>query len=304
MLYSGQVVSDIGDWLDYIALIALIVYRWGYGPGALAALAVVMAGPWLVVAPFAGVWADRWPRRRTMVLADLLRAMFVLGLFFAPNLPLLLVLVALKFSASTFFIPARQASIRLSVDESDLLAATSLSQLSLQLSKIVGPALGGLVVALVGPRPAFIVDAATFLVSAAILSRLPPLAPERGAEIASRFWDEFRSGLSWIVGSRPLLFALSSMSAAVLVVFTFDSLSALAFERIGFGVSSFGLAVGVIGAGAVGGTLAIGELGHRVNAFTLLAAGKLTAGAGVAAVGIAGPRIEPCPRGPSSRCCC
>lgn len=287
LLFSGQVVSDVGDWLDYLALVALIVYYWDYGPGALAALAIAMAGPWLVVAPFAGVWVDRLPRRTTMVTSDLVRAALVLGLFLAPNLHVLLVLVALKFSASTFFIPARQASIQLSVPASDLLAATSVSQLSLQLSKIVGPALGGLFMAALGPRPVFLIDAATFLVSAAVLSRLPRFAPERYAETAPRFWSELRGGMSWIGRSRALVFGLASMSAAVFIVFTFDALSPLAFEQLGFGVSTLGLAIATIGGGAVAGALLIGEFGQRFDPFLLLGGGKFLAGASVAAIGVA-----------------
>ena len=66
LLFGGQIVSDLGDWLDFLALIALIAYRWNMGSGALAALSVAVALPFAVIAPLSGVWADRLPRKRLM----------------------------------------------------------------------------------------------------------------------------------------------------------------------------------------------------------------------------------------------
>src|SRR6185503_10480397 len=96
LLFSAQVVSNLGDWLDFLALAVLIAYVWHKGPGSLAALAIVIAVPWIVVAPFSGVLADRWPKRATMIGADLARAAIVIGFVFAPNVPVLLALVCLK----------------------------------------------------------------------------------------------------------------------------------------------------------------------------------------------------------------
>ena len=67
LLVSGQLVSNLGDWIDYLALAVLIAYVWNKGPGALAALAVTIAIPWIFVAPFSGVLADRWPKRSAMI---------------------------------------------------------------------------------------------------------------------------------------------------------------------------------------------------------------------------------------------
>src|SRR5207248_2382765 len=109
---------------------------------------------------------------------DLARAAVVTCLIFAPSIWVLLPLVFLKTLFSTAFGPAQQATIRATVPEGDLLAANSLSQLATQVTKVAGPALGGLIVATWSPRAAFGIDAVTFLVSAAILTRLPALKLE------------------------------------------------------------------------------------------------------------------------------
>jgi MFS family permease len=287
LLFSGQLVSNLGDWLDFLALAVLIAYEWDRGPGSLAALAVTIAIPWAFIAPVSGVLADRWPKRPVMVAADLARAALVLGLVFAPNIWVLLPIVFAKTVCSTLFGPAEQATIRATVPEDDLLAANSLSQLATQATKVVGPALGGLIVAVWTPRVAFAVDSATFLVSAAFLSRLPRLEVSPEEDEAGTLLGELRAGLAYIAQKRTLLLAIASMSATIFLVFTFDTLSPLALQALGLGPSLFGFAIAFIGAGAVVGAIAIGTFGKRVAPFRLLGASKILAGLLVALLGFA-----------------
>jgi predicted MFS family arabinose efflux permease len=289
LLFTGQVVSNLGDWLDYLALATLIAYVWHKGPAALAALAVVIAIPWIAVAPFAGVWVDRWPKRAVLVGADLARAAVVTGLVFAPSLGVLLPLVFLKTSFATFFSPAEQATIRVVVPEAQLLAANSLSQFVQQATKVIGPALGGLLVAVASPRVAFAADAATFLLSAAILSRLPHIDTPRGEPVEGEetsFWFELRAGIAFIASRRALVVAIGSFSAAVFLLFAFDSLSPVAFRELGVSRPLFGLAVAGIGAGGVLGTLAIGQYASSWSPFALMGVGQAIVGVLVALIGV------------------
>ena len=292
LLFGGQVVSDLGDWLDFLALIALIVYRWNLGPSALAALSVAVALPFAVVAPLSGVWVDRLPRKTLMVAADLSRALVVFGLVFAPDLYTALALVFVRGVFSTIFGPARQATIALVVPPDDLLAANSLSQLSFQLSRILGPVLGGLLVAAAGPRPAFMVDAVTFLVSAALIVQLPGSTPaaqtkEGTEEQAPSFRREVREGLSCLIHRRSLFLAVASNSAALLIIFTFDSLGVLALRELGVGEALFGLTIGSIGLGTAAGAIAIGQWGKRNHPFVTMGAGQIGGGLVVALLGVA-----------------
>ncbi len=292
LLFGGQLISDLGDWLDFLALIALIVSSWDLGPSALAALSVAVAFPFAVIAPLSGVWADRLPRKTVMVAADLARALIVFGLVFAPNLSAVLTLVFARGVFSTFFGPARQATIASLVPQDDLLAANSLSQLSFQLTKILGPVLGGFLVAAAGPRFAFMVDAVTFLVSAAFIVQLPNIASaaqtkEDAAEQAPGFWRGFREGLSCLIHRRSLFLAVASNSAAWLILFTFDSLGVLALRELGIGEALFGLTVGSIGLGTAVGATAIGQWGKRIHPFVTMGAGQIGGGLVVALLGVA-----------------
>ncbi|MEZ4730536.1 MAG: MFS transporter [Caldilineaceae bacterium] len=292
LLFGGQVVSDLGDWLDFLALIALIVSQWDLGPSALAALSIAVALPFAVIAPLSGVWADRLPRKTLMVATDLGRALVVFGLVFAPNLYTVLALVFVRGVFSTFFGPARQATIASMVPQDDLLAANSLSQLSFQLTKILGPVLGGLLVAVVGPRAAFMVDAVTFLVSAAFLVQLPDLAPaaqakEDTAAQAASFWREFREGLFYLIRRRSLLLAVASNSVAMLIIFTFDSLGVLALRELGISEALFGLTIGSLGLGTAVGAITIGQWGKRIHPFVTMGTGQIGGGLVVALLGVA-----------------
>jgi predicted MFS family arabinose efflux permease len=292
LLFSGQVVSNLGDWLDFIALAVLIAYVWEMGPSSLAALSIAIAIPWIFVAPFSGVLVDRWPKKRVLIGSDLLRAVIVAGLIVAPSLPVLLALVALKTTVATFFGPADQATIRILVPESQLHAANALSQLVAQSTKVIGPALGGLLVAITSPRVAFAVDAATFLVSAAILSRMRPIDDPSSREREEDddeggYWSELREGLTYIAGRRALVLCIAGFGATIFLLFCFDTLSPLAFQQLGVSKALFGLAVAGIGAGGVLGTIAVGRYGGDVNPFALLGGGTAIVGCCVALVGLA-----------------
>ena len=90
VLFLGQVISNLGDWLNLLALSSLLLYRWNLGAGAWGAVLIALTLPSAILGPAAGVLVDRWPRKPVMILSDLARALVVLGLVVAPNLPTVL----------------------------------------------------------------------------------------------------------------------------------------------------------------------------------------------------------------------
>ena len=296
LLFFGELVSDLGDWLDFLALIALIVYRWNLGAPALAALSVAMMLPHVVVAPIAGVWVDRLPRKRLMIIADLGRAGVVLGLVWAPELVSLLALVFVKITLSTVFGPARQSAVRETVPNEDLLAANALTQLSVQTTKVLGPMVGGVLVSLAGARAAFVVDAVTFVISAAFLTQLPPLGRLRAAEREGEeqsdeahggFWRELRHGLIVIFHRRALSVAVVGMTAALFMIFAFEGLGPLALRELGVHEALFGVVIGSTGVGAAAGAVVVSQWAGRLHPFVLMGGAKMIAGLLVAMVGAA-----------------
>src|SRR5205807_2782699 len=104
---------------------------------------------------------------------------------------------------------------------------------------------------------------------------------------ATGFWSELGEGIAHIRRRRALSMAVGSLCAVVFIVFMFDTLSPLALRSLGVSVSQLGLAVAGIGAGAVVGTIAIGQFGRRANPFALIGSAEAVTGALVALMGIA-----------------
>ena len=177
-LWTGQVVSEVGDWLNNIAVLALAIELAGAGSVGLAVATYAIARhlPLFLFGPLAGVVVDRVSRRRVMIAADVARAGLALGFMLANragSLALIYVVGASLFSASAFFNAAKRASIpNLVGPTEELLAANSLSASTTAATIAVGSALGGLVATALGRDTVFVLNALTFLASAEMIRRI------------------------------------------------------------------------------------------------------------------------------------
>lgn len=177
-LWFGQVVSEIGDWLNNIAVLAMAIQAAGAGREgrALAIYAIARHLPLFLFGPVAGVVVDRMSRRRVMIAADILRALLALGFLLAGRfaaLPVIYTVGATIFAVSAFFNAAKRAVIPTLVRETEeLLAANSLSASTTAATIAVGSALGGVVATFMGREPVFILNAVTFLLSAEMIRRI------------------------------------------------------------------------------------------------------------------------------------
>ncbi|MGB8510970.1 MAG: MFS transporter, partial [Pyrinomonadaceae bacterium] len=177
-LWSGQVISEIGDWLSNIAVLALTIELAGAGRVglAIALYAIARHLPLFVFGPVAGVVVDRADRRRVMIAADIARAVLALGFCLAnvfQSLPVIYVVGAALFSVSAFFNAAKRASIpNLTRDADELLSANSLSASTTAATIAVGSALGGIIATLAGRNLVFVINSLTFLASAEMIRRI------------------------------------------------------------------------------------------------------------------------------------
>jgi len=231
-LWAGQVVSEVGDWLNNIAVLALVI---GLADARAAGLAVATYAvarhlPLFLFGPVAGVVVDRVNRRRVMIAADLTRAGLALGFLLAnrfSSLALVYAVGAALFSVSAFFNAAKRASIpNLVGGTEELLAANSLSASTTAATIAVGSALGGAVATALGRDTVFVVNALTFVASALMIRRIRrPVSSEQKAvsghvvrqsnelrpsrRTARRspltaYFKDFREGLRYVKGDRVL----------------------------------------------------------------------------------------------------
>jgi MFS transporter, DHA3 family, macrolide efflux protein len=177
LLFAGQVVSDIGDGIT-LFLVLLVINDLTGSAAALALMAIAEAVPSFTVGLVAGVYVDRWDRRRVMLAADLLRAGIVLSFAFVGSpalVPLLYVLGFTQASIATFFRPARGALLPHIVPAEGLAAANSLAQGSQVIGALLGTGLAGLIFAAFGTGLlGFAIDSATFLLSFIFIARISP----------------------------------------------------------------------------------------------------------------------------------
>ena len=181
-LWLGQVVSQMGDWFDTIALYTIILNLTGSGRDV-GLLLVARFVPSFLFGPVSGVVADRFSRRTIMIWSDLLRALVVLGFLFvrrADQLWIIYVLTVLQLALSTFFEPAKTAAVPSLVADRELVAANSISSVTWSVMLTLGAAIGGIITGWFGTNAAFILDALSYVLSAVLIFNVRlPKRPKR-----------------------------------------------------------------------------------------------------------------------------
>lgn len=200
-LWLGQLVSNFGDTLHYIALVVLVFQLSGQGL-AVAGLVATEIVPVLVLGPVAGVFIDRFSRKGILVGADLFRAALVLSLLWPQGVWHAYLVAAGLSAGSVFFNPTVNAVIPVLTTPEQRLAANSVSWSTGRLVQIIAASIAGGVIALVGTGPAFALNAASFVVSAALIATLTIPAHagqiEGGAKRGlSSFFTDARAGLAY-----------------------------------------------------------------------------------------------------------
>jgi MFS family permease len=264
-LWLAQVISLTGDWFNTIASV-IIVNRYAASGLAVGGLFIARALPPFLLGPLAGVVADRFDRRNVLILSDILRAGIVLCFLLIDgpeDLWLLYALTILQFSVSSFFEPARAALVPALVKPDELLAANTLASITWSAMLTLGGAIGGLTASLFGVQVSLIVDALTFLVSAALLLLIPGGFKAQAGHAMDGGWKNFVDGMNYVrkdseVGLLTLVKALGQVGS-------FDIIAALyaahVFRQGQEGATTLGLMFTAFGVGAVIGPLLANRLG-------------------------------------------
>jgi MFS family permease len=257
LLWLGQGVSAIGDSLVPVALAfaTLSITRSASALGAVFAVATVAS---VIALPVGGVWSDRLPRQLVMLTSDGVRAAVesAIGALLITGHAQLwhLIVGAFVFNfAGGFFQPASTALVPQTVSVQRLQQANALMGLSRSITAVGGPAVSGILVAMIGPGWVFVIDAATFLVSAGSLALLR--VPRIAGRAQSNFWTELAEGLHAVTSRRWYLLNLGAHAMWNFAIAAFFVLGPIvARDRLG-GASAWGLIGASMGAGAIAGGL-------------------------------------------------
>ncbi len=286
LLWFAGLISYCGNWMLGIARPVIVYEMTG---STLATGAIVLAGalPSILLSSFAGVFVDRWERKRTMVIVNSLLGLSILPLLLVRSADHLWIFYVVTFVQSTlaqFFAPAENAMLPLLVDEQRLVSANALNSLNNSLARLLGPAIGGVLVSAAGLSAVVLVDAATYWVAALLLLLItvtsqPVAAVTHAATGLGKLAQEWRAGLRVVQSDRLLrvLFICAAIMAlgegavgALFVPFVIDVLQRQA-DFLGWLQSA--QAVGGLLGGAV-----IGWIGPRTAPLRLFIVGSLLFG--------------------------
>ena len=290
-LWLGGLISMTGDWILIVGL-PFEIYRRTGSTLATGAMVLAFLIPSILLGSVAGVFVDRWDRQRLMVVINLLLALVMLPLLAIDALGIWIAYVVLFVGSSLelLFTPAEGALLPnlLENPDDDLVTANALNGMNNHLARLIGPAIGGIIVAVGGLLAVTVIDAVSFLVAAALIAsiRTTHARAERhdtleheAADAWRRLLGEWRDGLRTVV-NHPVLRALlvffvitrigEGLTATLFVPWTTDALHSDA--------TGYGLLLSTQAIGGLAGAIVIGRLGSRMDPLRLVILGSLAFG--------------------------
>lgn len=291
LLWAGGLISMFGDWLLFIAL-PFYIYDLTGSTLATGAMFIAETLPILLFGSIGGVFADRWDRKKTMIVADLLRAALLL-LLLAVRSPewlwAIYLVVFVQSSVGQFFNPAKGALIPQLVDESQLMPANSLNSLGVELTRLIGAPLGGALMALLGLPSVVILDCVSFVVSALLIGLIaaprsehatPAAAPDAGiAVLLAGVWRDLVEGLRLVRSTRWLAGLFLAMGIIMFGQGITNALLVPFVEQVLHGDAQiFGWIVTAQGIGGLIGGLLAGTLGRLFSPVRIMAVSACTMG--------------------------
>ncbi len=265
----------ISFWGDTVAATALVLYVYGIdGSGTTVSMVLLAQALPRVFGPFAGVLADRVDQRRLMVWCDAGQAaLWMCIALLLPPLPVLLLLVFCAATLATIFAPAGRSALPTLVEGTDLPAANVLLGIGINAGLALGPAASGVLLGWIDVRGVLLANALTFMASATLLLRVPPLPPAANdADDPITLFATTRAGLHYITQHATA----RAVSIGLFLVVVFGALDnvalvALAQQTLGAGGTGYGVLASVYGVGMIVGPLALLPWSERSDpAITLL----------------------------------
>jgi len=260
LFFGGQSVSLVGTWMTRIAT-SWLVYRLTDSATLLGLVSFAGQIPMFFLGPIAGVWVDRWDRHRTLVVTQSLSmiqsfALAALALAHVINIWEILVLSLMQGLINAFDMPSRQAFVVQMVEHRDDLGnAIALNSSMVNASRLVGPAIAGVIIAAYGEGYCFLIDGVSFLaVIASLLSMKIAVVQTRAGQ--RKVWQELHEGWRYVVESVAIRSILLVLAIVSLVGFPYSVLMPIfASDILHGGPHTLGFLMAASGVGALVGAI-------------------------------------------------
>jgi MFS family permease len=289
LFWGARTVSIAGDRIAAVAL-TVLVYQLGAGPAGVSVLLLALTVPRLL-GPLAGAIADGSDNKRLMVACDLAQALLFAGVAFARWWPAVIVVVLAATLVSTLYSPAGRGNIPALAGRDNLAKANAQLAAGSNAALALGPAFGGILLALGGASPAILADAATFVFSAALTLGIRGLRTGTSATRANipvTVLGQARAGVG-IVWRNSVARAVAIMLLPGVAFASLDNAALIFLISRGFhaGAGSYGWVITAYSVGMVGMPVALSASGRRLDARRLLFSGQGLFGMGTIATGLA-----------------
>jgi MFS family permease len=293
LLWSGLLISNLGTWMQFTAMgyfVAEIARTPERAALYLGFIGAARAIPVFIFSPIAGVVADRLPRRATLFVANVVMAGAALALALLATvghltIAGLVMISAVNAAAQSFDSPARQSWIPFLVDRAHVGNAIGLSSVAFNAPAVIGPALAGLLIVVVGVAGSFYVNAVATLAVVAAVCFMRPSSPSD--TVREPVLDSIRNGLGFIVHHPILKWIVGTFVVTALLVRPYSTLlPAFVVDTLHADARGLGFAVAAAGVGGFGGALITAYLGQRdrrgviwLTSAAIMAVGVLVLGA-------------------------
>ena len=261
LFFSGQTVSLIGTWLTRVAS-SWLAYRLSHSAMVLGVVSFAGLIPTFAFAPFAGVLADRWNNHRVLVLTQILAALqsaslAALTLSGRMTIPWLVALSAVQGLINAFDMPVRQSLVvEMIEDRRDLPNAIALNSSMVNLARLVGPSVAGILIASVGEGGCFAIDAASYLavIATLLMMTFKPKAHARAAR--KHLLLELKDGFTYAGRSRAIMSVLALLAIVSFMGVPYMTLlPMIVTERLAGDARALGYLTAASGLGALSGAL-------------------------------------------------
>jgi MFS family permease len=264
-LSAAQLISMTGTTVSYVAIVTVVYQRSGHSGPWVAATLVVMFALGAAVAPWAGALGDRFDRRRVMIGSDLAAATAFVGIAYTHSLPLLAALAGISAVAEAPFGPAAQAFLVMLVPEDRRTWATATRSSSQSAGMLMGGVIGGLTVAAFGGTTAFLINAASFVLSATFVSRIKGTYRAVPSGDPGEHQHRASEGFRFVFARPALRLTMLTISVSLLGNGLINVAEYPLFSALGGGSEAYGAAVSGF---ALGGFIAGRVIRRHGNAYS------------------------------------
>lgn len=251
ILGLAESVSGIGNWITFMAVLAMLVFRGG--GGVMESSGIFLSGllPTLFISPFAGWLVDRVNRKFLLVASEVLSGIVVSLLFITTRIEIIYGILALEAVILSVVTPSRQAVIPDLVSRDDLPKANAFLQQLAGLVKVFSPFIAGLVLSVMDPQKAILFDVISFFLSAGVLMFLPSL-PAHGKQVDGSGVNKMANPVAVLRSIPRLQLLFTGVFAAILGIIGFDVLSSVYTRDIlQQGERFYGISISLVGIGSL-----------------------------------------------------